>query len=62
MNIFKRFLIRLYQKTLYLFSLLLNFKEPLVISGNDSFNKLVEEIKKHDFKHVFLVTGKIIHS
>ena len=62
MNIFKRFLIRLYQKNLYLFSLLLNFKEPLVISGNDSFNKLVEEIKKHDFKHVFLVTGKRIHS
>ena len=62
MNIFKRFLIRLYQKTLYLFSLLLNFKEPLVISGNDSFNKLVEEIKKYNFKHVFLVTGKRIHS
>ena len=62
MNIFKRIIIRLYQKILYLFSLLLNFKEPLVISGKDSFNRLVEELKKHNFKHVFLVTGKRIHS
>ena len=62
MNIFKRILIRLYQKILYLFSLLLNFKEPLVISGKDSFNRLVEELKKNNFKHVFLATGKRIHS
>ena len=62
MNIFKRILIRLYQKILYLFSLLLNFKEPLLISGKDSFSRLVEELKKHNFKHVFLVTGKRIHS
>ena len=62
MNIFKRILIRLYQKILYLFSLLLNFKEPLLISGKDSFSRLVEELKKHNFKHVFLFTVKRFHS
>ncbi len=61
MNIFKRFLIRFYQKLLYFFSFFLPFKEPVIIKGTESFQYIINLLKHYQKKKAFLVTDENLH-
>lgn len=47
---------RIFQKCLYVATFFLNFREPEVISGNDSFKKIPGILFKHGVKNVLIVT------
>ena len=61
MNNFKRFFMRLYQKTLYIASYFLSFKEPIIIKGKNSFVSLATLIKNYNKKKVLLVSDEDLH-
>lgn len=61
MNIFKKILVRTYQKIMYVASYFLSFKEPELISGEDSFDKLCNILMHKNKKHVLLVTDEGLH-
>jgi CBS domain-containing protein len=62
MNIFKRLLIRTYQKVLYLATFFLSFKEPKIIKGENSLKDLCELINQKRKNKVLLVTDNGLHS
>lgn len=61
MNIFKKILIRTYQKILYLATFFLNFKEPKIIKGENAFSSLCNLLISKNVNHVFLVTDTTLH-
>lgn len=58
MNIFKKTLCRIYQKTLYVFQTFLPIKEPEVIKGDRGIYELPKYLKSKGFINPLIVTGK----
>ena len=50
MNIFKKLLVRIFQKVLYVATFFLSFKEPVIIKGENSFKDLCDLIKSKNIK------------
>ena len=61
MNALNRFFIRLYQRILYLFSFFLQFKEPVIIKGTESFQYIITLLKHYQKKKAFLITDIGLH-
>ena len=57
----KVFFIRLYQKIMYLASFFLNFKEPIIIKGQNCFNDLAIILDHFNKRKVLVVTDKVLH-
>ena len=62
MNFFAKFGCRAFQKSFYLASFLLPFREPSVIDGSASLSeKLPGELKKRGFVNPFIVIDPFLH-
>ena len=57
----KNLFIRIYQKLFYLASFFLNFKEPLLIKGENSFNDLAIILDHYGKRKALIVTDAILH-
>ena len=61
MNIFKKNYIRSFQGVLYLATFFLNFREPKLLKGENSFKELCNLIKSKNKSNVLLVTDEGLH-
>ena len=61
MNIFKKIYIRSFQGVLYLATFFLNFREPKLLKGENSFKELCNLIKSKNKSNVLLVTDEGLH-
>ena len=61
MNIFKKICIRSFQGVLYLATFFLNFREPKLLKGENSFKELCNLIKSKNKSKALLVTDEGLH-
>ena len=62
MNLLNRFFTRVFQKTLYIASFFMPFKEPVIIKGEDAFVTLAKQLKMLNKHHVLIVTDNFLHN
>lgn len=62
MNIFKKIYARLFQTVLYVGANFINFRKPILYSGNNSTKHIIDILKKHNKKDLFIVTDNSIFS